>query len=75
MASVMAAVPPLPASDHPLLAKTDPLAQKPVGTLHGLTDHPLLMLKLRQPRNCVLFMFDPAGVPPVSYTHLRAHET
>lgn len=57
-----------------VLAKTDPLAQKPVVSLHDLIDHPLLLLNLPQSRNYVLSLFERAGVTPGPIQKLESFE-
>ncbi len=68
-AETLATAPP-----HAVLAKTDPLAQKPVVSLHDLTDYPLLLLNLPQSRNYVLSLFDRAGVTPGPIQRLESFE-
>lgn len=68
-AEVLADAPP-----HAVLAKTDPLAEKPVVSLNDLTDHPLLLLNLPQSRNYVLSLFDRAGVTPGPIQKLESFE-
>lgn len=62
------------APPHAVLAKTDPLAQKAVVSLHDLSEHPLLLLNLPQSRNYVLSLFDRAGVSPGPIQRLESFE-